>query len=174
MDEAENNTYLSNSLDDIDHYLWKRQQDLATLREAVQQMRQFFSPNVEAHLRGDDNQTVQTRQAHTNNTPGHDCSRARKLDSSGDSEFNGFISELMEASTTSGNEISAHITEDRPSTASYTDASTDAGACGAAGRVAHTQQFQSVVLMGPVEKAKESSEKQRVGLRRSPRQHGKR
>ncbi|CAG5136922.1 uncharacterized protein ALTATR162_LOCUS14 [Alternaria atra] len=159
---------------DIDYSLWTHQKDLATLRGAVQKIRHSLSVDAGAYLRGDDNQTVQTRHAHTDNTLGHGHSHAQSLDFAGGSESNDLVSELMEASKSNVKEITAHVTENRRSTVSGTNASTDAGACGVAGCVAHIQQLQSAVRKVPTNRAspaKGSSEKQRVGLRRSPRRH---
>jgi hypothetical protein len=158
------------SLYEIDHRLWIYQKDLTTLRGAVHKMRSALLVNVGAYLHGDSDQT---RHAHTDLPLDHDRSHAPRLDFAESSESNGAISELMEASTNNFNEITTHVTEHRRSTASEPNApDADVRACGVAGCVAHIQQLQSAVLMGPAKRAglaEGNSEKQRIGLRRSPR-----
>ena len=160
--------FFDSRLYEIDCRLWTHQKDIATLRGVVHKMRGALPANVGAYLRQDDEQA---RHVHTSNTLDHGRSHAQRLDFVQSSESNGVVSELTETSTSKMDKTTAHVTEHQRSTASDTSASTDAEAYGVAGCVAHIQQLQSAVLMSPFERAKGSSEKQRVGLRRSPRRH---
>jgi hypothetical protein len=164
--------FSDSNLYEIDHRLWIYQKDLATLRGAVHKMRSALLVNVGASLRGDSDQT---RHAHTDNTLNHGRSHTRRLDFAESSEPNDAVSELMEASTSNSNEITAHVTEHRRCTASDTNTpGAGVGACGVADCVAHIPQLHSAVLIDPAKRAelaKGSSEKQRVELRRSPRRH---
>jgi hypothetical protein len=159
----------------IEHSLWMKQNNLADLSADVRKMRSELPANVGAYLGGDNNQTHHT---HTGTTMDHDHSHGQRIDFSGNSESNGLVSELMEASASDLNEIAAPVAEHRRSTASDTNApDTNLGACGVAGCVAYIQQLQSAVSTGPSKRAglaKGRPGKQRIGLRRSPRLHRQR
>jgi hypothetical protein len=164
--------YVESRLYDFEYDIWMAQENLLTVRRAVQKIRSALPANGGAYLRGDNDQA---RRAHTDNTLDHDRAHAQELDLAESSESNGLVSELMEASTSNPNEITTHVPEHRRSTASDTNApDADVGACGVTGCVAHIQQWQSAVLMNSAKRAglaKGGSEKPRIGLRRSPRRH---
>lgn len=162
--------FTDSRLYDIDYYLWVHQKDLSVMRGAVHKMRSALPANAAAYLRGESDRN---QHLHADNTLDHENSHVRMLDSAERFEPNDVVSELMEASTDNPDETTAHVTENRRSTVNGMNAvAADVRECKIAGRVAHIQQLQSAVPMGPAERAgsaKESSEKQRVGLRRSLR-----
>jgi hypothetical protein len=186
MDQSEDNTqekvrlheatnllaFLDSRLYDIDYLLWKHQKDLLNVRGAVQKMRNTLPASVGACLCGDNDLVC---RAHTNCTPEHGRAHTQVPDFAESSESNGFVSELMAASNGSPNETTARVTEDERSTASDTNApAPGVGESGVAGCVARIQQLQSTGLVGSAKRAglaKWGSEKQRIGLRRSPRRH---
>jgi len=186
MDQSEDNTqakvrvheatdllgFLDSRLYDIDHRLWMHQKDLLLLRGAVHKMRNTLPASVGACLCGD-NDLV--RRAHTNCTPEHGRAHTQVPDFAGSSESDGLVSELMAVSNGGPNETTAHLTEYERSTASDTNAAAPGvGELGVAVCVERTQKLPSTGLVGPAKRAglaKWGSEKQRIGLRRSPRRH---
>ncbi|KAI1522574.1 hypothetical protein PtrCC142_011768, partial [Pyrenophora tritici-repentis] len=105
--------FFESGLYEIDRRLWMYQNDLATLREAVHQMRIALPADVGAYLHRSNDQTL---HAHTDNTLNCDRSHAQSLVFAESSDTNGVTSELDKASTNNLNEITAHVTEPQHST----------------------------------------------------------
>lgn len=152
------------SLYDIDYCLWIHQKDIARLRGAVHKMRSALPVNAVAYSHGKNDQT---HHAHADHALDRQRSQTQRLDFAESSEPNDIVSELMEASSSNLNETTAHVKEHQRSAASDTNATdTDSGACKEVGCIVHLRRLQSAKRAGL---ANGSSEKQRIGLRRSPR-----
>lgn len=165
-------SYFEAGLYSLDCRLWEHQKYIAAMRGAVNKMRSAIPTDTATHLRGEGTGTHQIR---TDNTPACKHSHSQPLDLAKSSEPSNAINELMEASLNDSNEIAAHFTGLRRSTASDTNvAGVDVGVCRVVGCVAHLQQLQSAMLADPEDRvgsADARSEEKRIKLRRSPRRH---
>lgn len=156
----------------IDYSLWLHQKDIAVLRGNIHTIRSALSTSTGAFLRNTNSQTV---HAEMDDTLDRGSSLAETLDFVESSRSHGSLSEPADTSTGNLDEITAHVTERRCSTASRANAAgADTQASGAEDNAACTQGLESTILVTIAERtqpAKKGLVKQRVGLRRSPRRH---